>query len=309
MSDNLHQPVLLNEVLAYLAVKPEGLYVDATFGRGGHARAILAQLSPQGRLIMIDQDLEAIAYATENFGTDPRVTIVHDSFANLQEITQNLEIIGKVDGILLDLGVSSPQLDDAQRGFSFMRDGPLDMRMNTEQGVSVAEWLQEVSLTELSDILYLYGEERFSRRIARLIGEYRLTTPITRTHQLAELVAKAVPIREKGKNPATRTFQALRIYINDELGAIKRVLPVIPGILASGGRVAIISFHSLEDRLVKHFFIEKEKGMALPKEIPIMITDAYVPVLKRVSKAVHASKEECDNNPRARSAVMRVAEK
>lgn len=309
MSDNLHQPVLLNEVLSYLALKPQGLYIDATFGRGGHARAILGQLGPQGRLIMIDQDLEAIAYAKHTFGTDPRVTIIHDSFANLEQITQNLGITGQVDGLLLDLGVSSPQLDEAERGFSFMRDGPLDMRMNIEQGISVAEWLKEVSLTELSDILYLYGEERFSRRIARLIGEYRMTTPITRTHQLAELVAKAVPIREKGKNPATRTFQALRIYINDELGALKRVLPAIPAVLASGGRVAIISFHSLEDRLVKHFFIEMEKGRALPKEIPIMITDAYVPVLKRVSKAVHASKEECDRNSRARSAVMRVAEK
>lgn len=309
MSDNLHLPVLLKEVMHYLAVKPGGVYIDATFGRGGHAKAILSQLNTEGQLILIDQDLEAISYAKNTFGGDSRVTIIHDSFSNLQQITQNVGITGQVDGLLLDLGVSSPQLDDAHRGFSFMRDGPLDMRMNTEQGISVAEWLKEVSLTELSDILYLYGEERFSRRIARLIGEYRMTTPITRTHQLAELVAQAVPIREKGKNPATRTFQALRIYINDELGAIKRVLPVIPEILAPGGRVAIISFHSLEDRLVKHFFIEKEKGLTLPKEIPIMITQEYVPVLKRISKAIHASKEECDKNPRARSAVMRVAEK
>jgi 16S rRNA (cytosine1402-N4)-methyltransferase len=309
VSENSHLPVLLEEVIEQLAINPEGIYLDGTFGRGGHSRAILSKLNAKGRLIVIDQDPEAIAVAKQQFGDDKRVTIVADTFANLGNIVQELNLTGQINGLLLDFGVSSPQLDTPERGFSFMHDGPLDMRMNPQQGISVAEWLNhEASQEELTTLLFRYGEEKFSRKIAKRILDYCAETPISRTSELAEIVSKAIPKREKGKHPATRTFQALRIFINNELGAIEEVLNNIPPVLAPGGRVAIISFHSLEDRLVKNYFRDLERGPILPKEIPIMVNE-YVPVLKRVGKAIRPTEQECARNPRARSAVLRVAQK
>lgn len=308
MTTRLHQPVLLQEVLTALSIKPAGCYLDATFGRGGHSQAILAQLNADGHLIVLDRDPEAIAYAKQLFSDDSRVAVFQSAFGNLANLAKSHGWAHQFDGILLDLGVSSPQLDTPIRGFSFMQEGPLDMRMNPEEGISVATWLQQVSEKELVDVLFTYGEERFARRIARRLLEHQKEHPIQTTRELAELVASAVPTREKGKHPATRTFQALRICINQELQELESVLRAIPEVLAPGGRAAIISFHSLEDRLVKNFLRQSEEGPKLPKEIPLMHLE-FTPPLRRVSKAIRPSEEECRENPRARSAVLRVAEK
>jgi 16S rRNA (cytosine1402-N4)-methyltransferase len=305
---NLHQPVLLAEVIANLVIKPDGVYVDATFGRGGHAQAILNQLGPTGRLLAMDKDPEAIACAGQLFAGDSRFSIHHGSFATLQKFLQTLDLMGKVDGILLDLGVSSPQLDDPERGFSFMREGKLDMRMDSSRGEDAATWIAKVPEQELAKVLWEYGEERFSRRIARAIVTFREHTPIVTTTQLAEIVAKAHPAWQKGKNPATRSFQGIRIAINSELEDLEKGLKQSFDALKIGGRLLAISFHSLEDRLVKHFIHDHERGEQFPAGLPIK--QALIQSkMKRIGRALKASEQEVTFNPRARSAVLRIAEK
>ena len=303
-----HQPVLLAEVLTGLSIKPDGIYVDGTFGRGGHAGAILAVLGPEGRLLAMDRDPEAIRSAEQQFGDDPRFEIVQGAFTMLSNMIAQRQLQGRVNGLLLDLGVSSPQLDDASRGFSFSQDGPLDMRMDPASGSSAAKWLETASESEISRVLKTFGEERFSRRIARSIVATRQEAPLQTTRQLAELVAAAVPVREKNKHPATRSFQAIRIFINSELDEIAAVLDQVIEVLAPQGRLAVISFHSLEDRIVKRFIRDEYRGEQAPLEFPLAGMD-YVPRLKPVGKAIRAGEAELNVNPRARSAVLRVAER
>ena len=303
-----HQPVLLAEVLTALSIKPDGVYVDGTFGRGGHANAILAEPGPQGRLLAMDRDPEAVQSAEQQFGTDPRFEIEQGAFTMLSKVIAQRQLQGKVNGLLLDLGVSSPQLDDASRGFSFSADGPLDMRMDPSSGVSASEWLESASESDIARVLKVFGEERFSRRIARSVVETRQASPLRTTRQLAELIEAAVPRREKNKHPATRSFQAIRIFINGELDEITAVLEQVIDVLAPHGRMAVISFHSLEDRIVKRFIRDEYRGEQPPEEFPLAGMD-YVPRLKPVGKAVRAAAAEVDQNPRARSAVLRVAER
>ncbi|MFZ8986486.1 MAG: 16S rRNA (cytosine(1402)-N(4))-methyltransferase RsmH [Steroidobacteraceae bacterium] len=301
-----HVPVLLEETLEALAVKGDGFYVDATYGRGGHAEAVLARLGNRGTLLVIDRDPEAVACAREHIGRDPRVTVVHADFASLDTA---LEAVGRQpDGILLDLGVSSPQLDTPGRGFSFQRQGPLDMRMDPGTGQSAAEWLAEVDERELAMVIARYGEERFARRIARAIVGARAVHPIADTAELARVVAAAVPRREPGKHPATRTFQALRIHVNDELGQLERVLPRAMAALAPGGRLAVISFHSLEDRMVKRFLRDQSRDDPAWAGLPV-VPEAARARLRLVGRAVFPGEEEVRRNPRARSAVLRAAER
>lgn len=303
-----HTTVLLNEAVEALVTDPCGFYVDGTFGRGGHSAAILARLAPGGRLLAIDKDPQAIATAHQRFGSDSRFEIVRGSFADTARFAAERSQLGCVTGVLLDLGVSSPQLDQAERGFSFMNDGPLDMRMDPDQGLSAAQWLAIAREEDIARVLKEYGEERFSRRIAGAIVRERQQQPITRTRQLAEIVAAANPAWEKGKNPATRAFQAIRIYINRELEDLQLVLDQVLDVLATSGRLVVISFHSLEDRLVKRFIREKEKGPKIPRGLPIRDADINRP-LRAIGKAVKADAAEVDVNQRSRSAVMRVAEK
>jgi 16S rRNA (cytosine1402-N4)-methyltransferase len=303
-----HTPVLLDEVLAGLAVKATGRYCDATFGRGGHAEAILQQLGSAGRLCAIDRDPEAIAAGRERFAAEPRLTLVRGSFGRLEERVRAAGWEGGLQGVLLDLGVSSPQLDEARRGFSFMQDGPLDMRMDNESGLSAAQWLARAGEREIADVLFKLGEEKFSRRIARAIVAARAETPVTTTRQLAGIVAGAVPTREPGKHPATRTFQAIRIHVNRELEEAEAALPQAVNLLAPGGRLCVISFHSLEDRLVKRFMRREAQGDPIYAELPNVPPHAR-PRLKLVGGAVMPSDEEITRNPRARSAVLRVAER
>ena len=307
-AEYLHQPVLLAEVLTGLSIKPDGVYVDGTFGRGGHAGAILAVLGPEGRLLAMDKDPEAIHSAEQQFGTDPRFEIEQGAFTMLSSMIAQRQLQGRVNGLLLDLGVSSPQLDDASRGFSFSEDGPLDMRMDPSSGTSAARWLETAAESDISRVLKTYGKERFSRRIARAIVETRHENPLQTTRQLAELVAAAVPVREKHKHPATRSFQAIRIFVNNELDEITSVLDQVIDVLAPQGRMAVISFHSLEDRIVKRFIRDEYRGEQAPLEFPLAGMD-YVPRLKPVGKAVRAGAAEVQHNPRARSAVLRVAER
>lgn len=304
--ESFHHPVLLQEVLEALAVRTDGIYVDATFGRGGHAAAILERLGPEGRLYAMDRDPEAIV-AAQRFEPDRRFHITRGSFAMLGAMAQAAGIEGRVSGVLLDLGVSSPQLDDPRRGFSFLGDGPLDMRMDPEQGMSAADWLGQASEQEIVRVLKVYGEERFARRIARAILAARQQAPITRTGRLAEIIAAAVPKREPGRHPATRSFQAIRIHVNRELEELETVLPQAVDLLAPGGRLAVISFHSLEDRLVKRFMRRECKGEELPLDLPV--TGTSQGRLRLVGKARHAGEAEVQANPRARSAVLRVAER
>jgi 16S rRNA (cytosine1402-N4)-methyltransferase len=305
---NAHTPVLLDEVLDGLAVKADGRYCDATFGRGGHSAAILDRLGPTGRLCAIDRDPEAIAAGRERFAADHRLTLVRGSFGRLEERVRAANFEGGLQGVLLDLGVSSPQLDEARRGFSFMQDGPLDMRMDNESGTSAAQWLARATEREIADVLFKLGEEKFSRRIARALVAARGSQPITTTRQLAELVAGAVPTREPGKHPATRTFQAIRIHVNRELEEIEAALPQAVNLLAPGGRLCVISFHSLEDRMVKRFMRREAQGDPIYAELPDVPPHAR-PRLKLVGGAVMASEPEVAANPRARSAVLRVAER
>jgi 16S rRNA (cytosine1402-N4)-methyltransferase len=304
----LHRPVLFAEVLDALQVRQDGVYVDGTFGRGGHAAALLDRLRSDGRLLAFDKDPEALAYAAVRFGDESRLIMRQGSFASLGAVVSELGWQGKVNGVLLDLGVSSPQLDDAARGFSFLGEGPLDMRMNPQAGVSAADWLATASAADIADVLWRYGEERFSRRIARRIVDTRAQQPISTTLQLAELIAAAVPGREQKKHPATRSFQAIRIFINQELEDLEAVLPQAVDVLAPGGRLAVISFHSLEDRMVKRFIRDEQRGPQLPPDLPVMPV-WYRPRLRAVAKPVRAGAAELAVNPRARSAVLRIAER
>ena len=309
MSENYqHVTVLLHEAVEGLAIRPDGIYIDGTFGRGGHSRLILSKLGPEGRLIAIDRDLRAIAEAQTI--DDPRFQIVHGPFSNVQHYVDELGLSGKIDGFLLDLGVSSPQLDEAERGFSFMRDGPLDMRMDQSSGQSAAEWLMKVEADDIAWVLKTFGEERFAKRIARAIVERNRENPMTRTRELAELIAVASPFKEKHKHPATRTFQAIRIYINSELEEIERALEGSLPILAEGGRLSVISFHSLEDRIVKRFIRRQSKGPEIPAGLPL--TEAQLAHGKKmvaIGKAIMPSDEEVERNARSRSAVLRLAER
>lgn len=304
-----HTTVLLEEAVASLVADPAGFYVDGTFGRGGHSARILQQLDSAGRLMAIDKDPSAIAHAQALFADEPRFQIRHGSFAQLEQFVDEAGMRGQVAGVLLDLGVSSPQLDDPERGFSFLNEGPLDMRMDTSSGESAAQWINRAEEREIADVLYNYGEERFSRRMARAIVEARAQAPITTTARLAEIVSAANPRWEKGKHPATRAFQGIRIHINRELEDIEQVLDQALEVLAIGGRLVVISFHSLEDRLVKRFIRKHVKGDEhLPPGIPVS-EEMLRQRLTSVGKAIKASVAEVDANPRARSAVMRVAVK
>ncbi len=303
-----HKTVLQEEAVSALAIIPDGIYVDATFGRGGHSRSILAQLNSNGRLLVLDKDLEAIAEAARLAEKDKRVIYAHTPFSRLSEICQHYDLAGKVNGVLFDLGVSSPQLDDPVRGFSFMRDGPLDMRMNTESGITAAQWISKATETEIADVLYHYGEERHSRRMARAVVKAREEAPITTTAQLAEIIKEANPAWERDKHPATRAFQGIRIFINEELDEIRSALQQAVDVLASGGRLVAISFHSLEDRIVKRYIAEQASGDRYPRGLPIP-ADQLKPVLRKIGKALKPAKAEIEMNPRARSAVLRVAEK
>ena len=302
MSD--HRPVLLQEALEALCVRPDGFYVDATYGRGGHARAILERLDRRGRLTVIDRDPQAVAAARAAHGGDDRVTVLHDSFANLASA---VAAPGLVDGLLLDLGVSSPQLDQPDRGFSFTRDGPLDMRMDTSSGESAAEWLARAKVDEISDVIRRYGEERQPRRIARAIDNARRDTPITRTGQLARILSAAIPARDPKRHPATRVFQAIRIHVNDELGQLEAALDASLELLAPGGRLCVISFHSLEDRLVKRFMRRHSLADPVWRGLPDIPPHAR-PRLARPPRARRAGEAEQAANPRSRSAVLRVAQ-
>ncbi|MGN6113507.1 MAG: 16S rRNA (cytosine(1402)-N(4))-methyltransferase RsmH [Luteimonas sp.] len=299
-----HLPVLYDEVMEGLAVKAEGTYLDGTFGRGGHARGVLAELGPGGRLLLMDKDPEAIASAEREFGGDPRVAIFRGSFADLGRWDATA---AGLDGVLLDLGVSSPQLDVAERGFSFAKDGPLDMRMDPERGESAAQWLARAEEKEIADVLWTLGEERMSRRIARAIVATRAQKPLERTAQLADLVASVVPRGKDRSHPATRSFQAIRIHVNRELGDLEDGLDAAFSRLKPGGRLAVISFHSLEDRIVKRFMAARAKAPPANRRFPE--TQAFVPTLRLVCDARKAGERELAANPRARSAVLRVAER
>ena len=305
-----HAPVMHDEAIAALEIKADGRYVDGTYGRGGHARSILAALGDQGRLIVMDRDPEAIADARRNFGADSRVTIIHDDYANMQAQMAELELLEQIDGILLDLGVSSPQLDDAGRGFSFQHNGPLDMRMNPEQGESAAQWLAQADEAEIARVLWVYGEERQSRRIARKIVEIRQSRAIDDTASLAGLICGVLPRPKNHRHPATRSFQAIRIHINQELAQIERLLESVFDILKIGGRLLVISFHSLEDRLVKRFFKTQSTPRKIPRGLPLRDSEIESGIRFKVTvKAIKAGAAELASNPRARSAVLRVAER
>ncbi|MBD8705178.1 16S rRNA (cytosine(1402)-N(4))-methyltransferase RsmH [Pseudomonas sp. CFBP 13711] len=305
-----HITVLLEEAVEALAVRADGCYLDGTFGRGGHSRLILQNLGPEGRLLGFDKDPQAIATGQTLAAEDGRFVIVQRSFAELGAEAQERGLAGKVSGILLDLGVSSPQLDDPERGFSFMNDGPLDMRMDPSRGVSAAEFVNTAPAEEIARVFKEYGEERFSRRMAGAVVARRETEPFERTGDLAEVLKVANPAWEKGKNPATRAFQGLRIHVNNELGDLEAGLDAALDALEVGGRLVVISFHSLEDRIVKLFMRKLVKGEAdnLPRNLPIR-HQAFEPRIKLIGKAQFASDDETRANPRSRSAVMRVAEK
>jgi 16S rRNA (cytosine1402-N4)-methyltransferase len=308
VTDLQHQSVLLQQAVAALVTDKDGFYIDGTFGRGGHSRKILNSLSDQGRLLVVDKDPQAIIEALHLQEQDPRLIVAHRSITDIADLAGSNGVVGKVSGVLLDLGVSSPQLDDAGRGFSFSKDGPLDMRMNTEAGITAAQWLAEAREEEMVKVFFEYGEEKFSRRIARAITEVRKHSPVTTTLQLAEIVKQANPAWEKHKHPATRVFQAIRIHINNELQELELALADIVTVLRKGGRLVVISFHSLEDRLVKQFIHKEERGDDYPPDMPV--TQAQLnPRLKRIGKALKADAGEIGGNIRARSAVLRVAEK
>ncbi|MFA0812093.1 16S rRNA (cytosine(1402)-N(4))-methyltransferase RsmH [Microbulbifer epialgicus] len=306
MSQELHRSVLLREAVDALVTDPDGFYIDGTFGRGGHSAAILEQLSPSGKLLAVDKDPQAIDYARDRFAGESRFSIWHGSFADMDRAAA--EQAGRVNGILLDLGVSSPQLDQAERGFSFMQDGPLDMRMDTSRGISAAQWINTEGEAEMARVFKEYGEERFARRMAAAIVRRRAQKTFERTLDLAEVVKEANPAWEKGKHPSTRVFQAIRIHINGELDDLRNALEKSLQLLAPGGRLVAISFHSLEDRMVKRFIREKERGPQLPRGLPVMDSQ-ITKTLRSVGKAVKADDVEVDENLRSRSAVMRVAEK
>ena len=302
-----HQTVLLEEAVTGLINDIDGVYVDGTFGRGGHSRLLLSKLGPNARLIGIDKDPQAVASGHALAQQDRRFAMVQGSFADVRTLLAAEHVDKPIAGVLLDLGVSSPQLDQAERGFSFINDGALDMRMNPAAGESAADWLARAEEAEIARVLKEYGEERFAKRIARAIVEARVEQPIVGTLQLAKIVAEANPAWEKGKNPATRAFQAIRIHVNNELGDLERFLAEVLDVLAIGGRLAVISFHSLEDRLVKRFMRGHVRGDDLPSYIPVTSSQLQIR-LRTLGKAIKPSAQEVELNPRARSAVLRVAE-
>ena len=303
-----HKPVLLDEVLEALDIRANGFYIDATFGRGGHSRAILRRLDQEGQLLAFDKDPAAVTSLATELATDSRFTIVQGSFTMLMQQVEQRKMVGEVAGILFDFGVSSPQLDDPQRGFSFRYDAPLDMRMDPSSGMPVAKWLNSADEKDIADVIYKYGEERASRRIARAIVNDRVEQPFTHTRQLADLIQRLLPGKKKDIHPATKTFQALRIFINRELEDIEQVLPQAVAALGKGGRLAAISFHSLEDRIVKRFIRDESRLPSIPFAIQVMPDDSQVS-LRPVGKKQRASATEISTNPRARSAVLRVAER
>ncbi|MGU9957893.1 MAG: 16S rRNA (cytosine(1402)-N(4))-methyltransferase RsmH [Arenicellales bacterium WSBS_2016_MAG_OTU3] len=308
-----HQPVLVEPALEALAVsannvRENGIYVDATFGRGGHTHAILARLGATGRVLAIDRDPDAIAAGQALFKNETRLTLVHARFSALSELLERHELNRRVTGLIIDLGISSPQVDNAMRGFSFLNDGPLDMRMDPQSGISAADWLASVEERELKYVIRRLGEERFAKRIASAIVAVRDIEPIKTTRHLAKIIADSVPVTERHKHPATRTFQAIRIFLNQELEEVENVLPQAINALSTGGRLVVISFHSLEDRMVKRFMRDAAKGDCFPPDFPVT-ADQLNPQLKLIGKTIRASKQELKCNPRARSAVMRIAEK
>ncbi len=308
MDTMVHLPVMLDEAITALNVREDGGYVDCTFGRGGHSRAILEHLGPKGRLIALDKDPQAISsIEAGRLNKDPRFRLFHADFSELVSMASNLDVFGKVNGVLMDLGVSSPQLDDPGRGFAFLHEGPLDMRMDPERGVPVADWLSTAQEHEIADVIYRYGEERYARRIARGIVETRVSHPLRTTHQLVELIERSIPRRERHKHPATRTFQALRIHINRELEALEQALEQALEVLAPGGRLVVISFHSLEDRIVKRFIRKESRGEPLPKGLAVMEGERNLRLVAKGKKRPDAL--EVARNPRARSAVLRIAER
>ncbi len=303
-----HIPVLLNEAIDALQVHPNHTYLDGTFGRGSHSRAILDRLQGTGALIAFDKDKAAFDYAQEHF-KDNNFFCVQESFAKMKQCIHNdFSHMTPIRGVLFDLGVSSPQLDDARRGFSFMKDGPLDMRMNHQIAMTASEWLMEADVSDIKYVLKVYGEEKFATRIARAIVEQRKETPITTTLQLAKLIEDAVPVKDKYKHPATRSFQAIRIHINEELSDLETGLQSAYDLLEPGGRLAVISFHSLEDRIVKRYFKKMSRGDEFPADLPIT-QDLIQPKLKLIGRAKKPTQEEVEKNPRSRSAILRVAEK
>ena len=303
-----HKTVLLDEAVEAMLVDPSGLYVDGTFGRGGHSAELLSRLSDDGQVIAIDKDPQAISAGQKRFEQDKRLTMIHGSFADLAEIVEQAGKHGTVSGVLLDLGVSSPQLDQPHRGFSFLKDGPLDMRMDTTQGISAAEWIAAADEAEIARVIKEYGEERYARRMAAAVVRARNEKPITRTLELAQILSEAHPAWERGKHPATKAFQAIRIFINRELADLEALLSQIIDCLKVGGRLVIISFHSLEDRRVKRFIRDQEQGIKLPKNLPIRDIERGIRLIK-VGKPIKPANSEIQDNPRARSAVMRVAER
>jgi 16S rRNA (cytosine1402-N4)-methyltransferase len=301
---------MLEEALEQLAIKRQGIYLDCTFGRGGHSRAILQRLDADGRLLAIDRDPDAVkSEAAQRLLQDQRFQLFHGCFSELAEIVGREGLQGRIDGILLDLGVSSPQLDDPARGFSFMNEGPLDMRMNSGSGLSAADWLASVSEKELVRVLFEYGEERHARRIAKAIVARRADTPIKTTRQLAQLIAEAAPATERHKHPATRTFQAIRIEINRELDELQTALTQAVQVLKPGGRLVVISFHSLEDRIVKRFIRSESGSKYDPGKLPVRESEIEKGVLKKIGSSIKAGPQEVEQNPRARSAVLRTAER
>lgn len=306
----IHLSVMLEEALHHLAIKPNGVYIDGTFGRGGHSQRILEALGENGQLIAFDRDETAInCERAQQLSQDSRFQLIHAPFSEMEKVVTELNLNGKIDGILLDLGVSSPQLDDETRGFSFMNDGALDMRMDTTQGLSAAQWLSQIDEKTLVQVLFDYGEERFARRIANAIVATRLTQPIETTRQLAKLIEDTIPFREKHKHPATRSFQAIRIAVNNELDEIESVLQQTKHLLNSNGRLVVISFHSLEDRIVKRFMRDESGVKRNVGKLPIKEADIEKGVLNVLSKAIKPTANEIAQNPRSRSAVLRVAER
>jgi 16S rRNA (cytosine1402-N4)-methyltransferase len=305
-NDYVHIPVLLDEVIEGLAVRPDGNYVDCTFGRGGHSKAILSRLDHRGKLFVLDKDPAAISSAEELSSLDSRVQCFHASFSELHNRLN--DFAGTIDGILFDLGVSSPQLDTPERGFSFSQEGTLDMRMDTTSGMSAADWINHAPMDEISQVLKEFGEEKFSRRIAKAVIGARSVKPISTTVELSRIIVEAVPVREKNKHPATRSFQAIRIFLNNELDELGKGLVQAFELLRVGGRLAVISFHSLEDRIVKRFFREYSKNDPYPIEVPVT-AEMIKPKLKILGKLIQPGEPEISANPRARSARLRVAEK
>ena len=301
-----HQPVMLDEVLTHLNISNNGYFVDATLGRGGHSMAILKKLGKNGRLVAFDKDKEAIDYVQENL-KDTRLECIHQAFSSISTILKDKNLFGKIDGILMDLGVSSPQLDNANRGFSFTSNGPLDMRMDTRQEMTACSWLSSASVLEIADVLYQYSDEKKSRLIAKAIKKYQETNKLETTLQLVKIIQGVIPSYRQKKHPATRTFQALRIFINQELLELELALEQLINCLAIGGRLVLMSFHSLEDRMVKQFINQHSRAKPLPKKLPVQCVDVKMP-LKSLGK-YFASQEEVNNNIRARSAILRVAQK